>query len=164
VPTCRITGICREAFINVYGITHNHLETLSKEIKEDRFGDGFRVFNDRSNILNAASNAQQLSVVRANDNALEQLAENFGIELSPSQLAAMKLPNSTKYILAYGWMENYFSTIGDYAPNKVDEVHIEHCTVKDVHNEYLADMQDATDASNLLTYKALGDLWFNCFR
>lgn len=58
------------------------------------------------------------------DNNVRMLAEAYGFQISNDQIAMMRVPNGTKSLMAYTWMETTFALIGDVQPNS-DEIHLE---------------------------------------
>jgi hypothetical protein len=124
----------------------------------ERYSDGFKQFNDRSKAMGNRT-SDQIAIA----GQLEELANAFGFEVNPQQLAAMKLPNTTKAAMAYGWLQYYFGLVGDCEPNKNGEIHIEYCTLSQVHKEYLTDMQASLNPADLISVHELGKLWITCF-
>ena len=55
---------------------------------------------------------------------IQLLAEAYGFKMSNEQMAMMRIPNGTKSLMAYTWMESTFGLIGDVQPN-CDEIHLE---------------------------------------
>ena len=58
------------------------------------------------------------------ENNVRVLAEAYGFQMSNDQIAMMRVPNGTKSLMAYTWMETTFALIGDVQPN-CDEIHLE---------------------------------------
>jgi hypothetical protein len=52
----------------------------------------------------------------------------------------MRIPNTEVALATYGWMQNYFKLVGDFQPNRDNEIHLEPCTVKSIYDEYVFDM------------------------
>jgi hypothetical protein len=115
-------------------------------------------FTDRTNVVGKRDGDADILA-----NQAEQLAFAFGIDLSVEQLAAMKLPNTIKAIFAYGWLDYYFSLVGDNEPNTNNEVHIEYCTLSDVYKEYLYDLQGNMDPNDIISVEGLARIWRECF-
>jgi hypothetical protein len=88
------------------------------------------------------------------------LALRKGKTLDNIQLAALNIPNSTKSLECYAWMEYYFDLMGCQAPN-CNEIHLEPITVTKIWDEYLTDFMLRTD--DAVTLSQFCDIWKGCF-
>jgi hypothetical protein len=153
--------VCREAFRVAHQMTHSMLETLCKEIKEGDSGTTSieRNFSDRSAVEFSEDQIEMQKTV----------ADVFGIRLSHLQKAAMHIRNSTAQLSAFGWLQHYFTCVGDEEPNTDGEVHLDPVKVKDIYTEYKDDMimmnSDSVSAKcfEVLDRTAFGELWNKCF-
>jgi hypothetical protein len=141
-------SVCKQAFCNVYCVSSSHVDNVVRDIKK-----GIHVtepvFNDKSKI--------DLSIFPK----LREIAKGFGLYLSRTQVAAAKLPNSPTVLTAYGWMAAHFDLIGDMAPNRDGEIHLEPCHIVEVYGEYFVDMQNADVGS--VHVDTFASIWNNCF-
>ena len=92
--------------------------------------------------------------------SLKRIGETFGIHLSKEQVAAAKLPNSNTVLAAYGWMNEYFNLVGDMAPNRDGEIHLEPIKIVEVYNEYCIDMTHAQ--MECVSVDTFASIWGNC--
>ena len=72
---------------------------------------------------------------------LENVAAKFHIKLSADQKAAILLPNTVKAKTCFGWMKRFFQLMGDSAPNRAEEIHLEPIDVVDIYLEYKRDLE-----------------------
>jgi hypothetical protein len=93
---------------------------------------------------------------------LENVAKKFHIELSVEQRAAMLLPNTTKYKVCHSWMKRFFQLMGDAAPNRAEEIHLEPIDVVDIYIEYKRDFENQPDYPTL-SYSGFCQTWKSCF-
>lgn len=93
---------------------------------------------------------------------LENVAAKFKIVLSAEQRAAILLPNSTKCKVCYSWMKRFFVLMGDAAPNRAEEIHLEPIDVVDIYLEYKRDFDEQPDYPTL-AYSAFCQIWKMCF-
>ena len=77
------------------------------------------------------------------------MAAHFGVKLTRQQLQAISVPNSVESLAAFGWMHNYFTSVGEHQP-KVDEIHLDPCTVTHIWEEYKQTLQDAGEVRFIL--------------
>ena len=119
--------LCRNSFSLAYNCSSSFLDRMSVEIKGIQPNITLNVFKDTKNYL---LNSKELK-------DFNFFSEKYGIELTPEQLAALNVPNTGKALNCYGWMYSHFNLIGDAAPNKDNELHIEPILIKDVHSEYV---------------------------
>lgn len=112
--------VCRQSFRYVHNISRDHLNTLSSEIKTKKLNLE-RPFNDRSNPKIWKDERFQAYC--------RETSEKFGIELTPDQMAAQVINNSTEALECWAWMKYYFELVGDFQPNSHGEIHLEPCFV-----------------------------------
>jgi hypothetical protein len=143
-----LTSVCKQAFCNVHGVSSSHVDNIVKDIKK-----GIRTtepaYSDKSTV--------ELAMFPQ----LHKLAKGFGLYLTKKQVAAAKLPNSPTVLTAYGWMAAHFDLIGDMAPNKDGEIHLEPCHIVEVYGEYILDMQHADTAQ--VHVDTFASIWKSCF-
>jgi len=108
----RVSGVCKDCFCNVYGVSPSHVDMVVRELKTGTTNSS-QVFSDHS--------TSPLAVLAG----LRRVAKSFGIHLTKRQVAAAKLPNSPVVLSAYGWMLDHFKLVGDYQPNLGGEIHLE---------------------------------------
>lgn len=139
-----------------YQISESYLQTLCKYIKHKKFnviGD----FSDRTSSVKC----NETTIAKKTDK-LQLIAQQMNFVLSSNQLAAIMIPNKTKYMFAYAWMERFFDLIGDSEPN-CDEIHIEPVRLEDVYQEYLRDNSNSFSLEELASKKNIAKLWLLCF-
>ena len=93
---------------------------------------------------------------------LENVAAKFHIELSADQKAAILLPNTVKAKTCFGWMKRFFQLMGDSAPNRAEEIHLEPIDVVDIYLEYKRDLEHMDDFPTL-SYSGFCQTWALCF-
>ena len=77
----RVSGVCKDCFCNVYGVSPSHVDMVVRELKTGTTNSS-QVFSDHS--------TSPLAVLAG----LRRVAKSFGIHLTKRQVAAAKLPNS----------------------------------------------------------------------
>jgi hypothetical protein len=117
--------------MNMYCCSHGYIDGIVKDFK-----DGVRSYDRPSN---GRTNRSFLS-------HLESLASFHGIKLTREQMQAMTIPNSIQSLSCFGWMRNFFDSVGEHQPN-VDEIHLDPCTVTHIFEEYKQVLQDAGEVS-----------------
>ena len=147
--TNAVRGVCRLRFMYSYGLRGSYLYQLCKQVK-------YGVVNSSTALNDKSAGAsrdclRQLQLLLADEN---------GIKLSNTQLAAMQIPNFVESLNCYGWLEFYFDMVGDAIPNST-EIHLEPTWVADIYEEYVINM-------NMASFKTLGpaqfgEIWRNCF-
>ena len=93
---------------------------------------------------------------------VERLAEKFKIVLDAEQRAAILLPNTVKAKTCFGWMKRFFQLMGDAAPNRAEEIHLEPIDVVDIYLEYKRDLTHHADFPTL-NYSSFCQIWKECF-
>lgn len=91
---------------------------------------------------------------------------DFGLTLE--QKAYMNLGNSPVQIHAFGWLRDYFATIGDYQPNASEEIHLDAIEKKEIYDEYVRELSFEEDLIKNAEFAPLGypsfvELWERCF-
>lgn len=133
-PAPRALNVCRRCFMNMYCCSHGYVDGIVKNLKA-----GVRSYERPSN-----------GRVKANFMAhLESLAALHGIQLTREQKQAMTIPNSIESLSCFGWMRNYFDSVGEHQPS-VDEIHLDPCTVTHIYAEYKQVLQDVGEVSFIL--------------
>jgi len=159
--TNRITNICRDRFMLCYDIKHCYLEQLCTDVKKG-LSTSTTPLSDKSNV-SIRKNSDTGKYIQDIINKTKQQ----GLNLTREQISMMKLPNSVDAIIAYGWMEFYFSLLGDTESN-IDEVHLDPVSIKSIYDEYCFDMGcDVKSMPNCgmqpLSKTVFVELWKNCF-
>ena len=90
------------------------------------------------------------------------MAAKFHINLTAEQRAAILLPNTTKYKVCHSWMKRFFVLMGDAAPNRAEEIHLEPIDVVDIYLEYKRDFDGKAEYPTL-SYSAFCQTWKMCF-
>ena len=144
-----VEGVCKSAFCNAYRVSSSHVDNVIKEIK------------------GGVSNAQQLLGDRSKTDMkilphIQKIAKCYGLHLSQKQVAAARLPNSTSVLSAYAWMAHHFALVGDMAPNRDGEIHLEPVHYKEVHKEYCEDMNSS--GLKVVCVDTFCSIWRNCFQ
>lgn len=152
----KITNVCRDAFIFANQISESYLQGLCKYIKQRKFN-VVANFSDRSSSVKCDESA-----IAKKTEKLQLLARQMNFTLSSDQLAAMMMPNKSKYIFAYAWMKRFFELIGDSEPN-ADEIHVEPISIEEVYQEYLKDNQRCYAPQEFASKKQIAKLWLLCF-
>jgi hypothetical protein len=93
---------------------------------------------------------------------LEIAAEKFKINLTVDQMAAILIPNTVKHKTCFGWMKIFFQLMGDVAPNRAEEIHLEPIDVVDIYLEYKRDLTEHADFPTLC-YSSFCEVWKDCF-
>jgi len=79
-------------------------------------------------------------------------------------LANFIIPNSEKQLKAKTWMQSFFKLVGDNAPNKAEEIHLDSCfTRNSIYNEYKSTMTVWYGDTEFLSISAFGTTWKSCF-
>ena len=91
-----------------------------------------------------------------------RLADKFKIVLNAEQRAAILLPNTVKAKTCFGWMKRFFQLMGDAAPNRAEEIHLEPIDVVDIYLEYKRDLTHHADFPTL-NYSSFCQIWKECF-
>lgn len=152
----KITNICRDAFIFAYQISESYLQGLCKYIKQRKFN-VVADFSERTSSVKCDESA-----IAKKTEKLQLIARQMGFTLSSNQLAAVMMPNKTKYLFAYAWMNRFFELIGDSEPN-CNEIHVEPITIEEVYQEYLKDNQKCYAPQEFASKKQIAKLWLLCF-
>ncbi len=92
---------------------------------------------------------------------MKKLAISKGCYISDAQIAAMIIPNSTASLTCYGWLHEFFKLVGDFQPNKNDEIHLEPVELQEIHQEYSLDMKH--NNCEALKFDAFINIWHGCF-
>jgi len=142
--------VCKKRFLTCYGVGHTYIDGIIKLVKG-----GTQSCNNTLNDSTAI-------ISREFENEIISIADSFGQSLTYEQVAAMKLPNTEKSLLCYGWLHRFFSEVADETPNKKGEVHIECSDKKQIWKEFVDTMQ--TFSSPFLNYPNFCQLWSNCFQ
>lgn len=127
-PTAR--NVCRSCFMTAYDCSHGYIESIVSDMKS-----GTRSYDQKSSDKRARVNLHFIS-------HLEVLAGHYGVKLTRAQMQAITVPNSVESLSAFGWLQNYFSTVGEHQP-KIDEIHLDPCTKTHIWEEYKQTMDDA---------------------
>ena len=80
--------------------------------------------NQNNVVMTAPSFADSTAAPKMSNYNIQLLAEAYGFDMSNEQMAMTRIPNGTKSLMAYVWMEAVFNLIGDVQPNS-DEIHLE---------------------------------------
>ncbi len=147
-PGLQDKDVCRGCFCNTYGISASYLDVLCALIKR-----GNRV---TENDFDDDTPAQRREFLRE----LVGLADTFNIHLTPTQQAAISVPNSVASLSCFAWMHDFFNAVGDDLPNSC-EIHLESMSIKDVHKEYSNTITDAGEP--IIGYDSFLNLWTTCF-
>ncbi|NDB83452.1 MAG: hypothetical protein EB127_12100 [Alphaproteobacteria bacterium] len=144
-----------------YDIKHCYLEQLCTDVKKG-LSTSTTPLSDKSNV-SIRKNSDTGKYIQDIINKTKQQ----GLNLTREQISMMKLPNSVDAIIAYGWMEFYFSLLGDTESN-IDEVHLDPVSIKSIYDEYCFDMGcDVKSMPNCgmqpLSKTVFVELWKNCF-
>jgi hypothetical protein len=107
-----IVGVCKTAFCNAYRVSPSHVDNVMKELKGG-VTNAHRAFCDKSK--------GSMAILPH----LRRLARCYGLNLTRKQVAAAKLANSPSVLTAYAWMAHFFELVGDMAPNRDGEIHLE---------------------------------------
>jgi hypothetical protein len=62
---------------------------------------------------------------------------------------------------AYAWLSAHFKLVADHVPNREDQIHIDHRTRTDIHNEYSAVM--SLRGKTPISLNRFRKLWNKCF-
>jgi hypothetical protein len=159
--------VCKQAFDKAYNINHTYVDELVKYHKKKviycfccnyNFPNFFMFqsvrlecdFNERTRF-----HAKEID-------KLENFAAKFKITLSAEQKAAILIPNTVKHKTCYGWMKRFFQLMGDSAPNRDEEIHLEPIDVVDIYLVYKRDLTEHADFPTLC-YSSFCETWKTCF-
>lgn len=129
-PAPTASNVCRHCFMTLYGCSHGYIDAIVRNVK-----DGVRSYDRAASDCSSRVTLNFLS-------HLENMAAHFGVKLTRQQLQAISVPNSVESLSAFGWMHNYFSSVGEHQP-KVDEIHLDPCTATHIWEEYKQTLEDA---------------------
>ncbi len=154
--------VCSEGFRRICDLARASFYRRIREIKEGSINCGGSL-SDRSKVDNAII-AQARATVLWDPNTNKP----SGLSLTLDQKAYMCLPNSPIQITAFGWLRDYFATIGDYQPNASEEIHLDPIEKLAVYREYVRELylgidMATTDCTSHLGYSAFVELWDRCF-
>ena len=131
--------ICRNAFMEAWGINLSLMKVLRKEIKQDIIKTSHAITNRYSKVTGDFS----------------KLLESTGLNdvVDVQKLYIAKLPQTEAAHHCYNWLENHFKLSGDNEPNS-NEIHLDTVNKKDIYAEYV-------DESILYDFDPLRETQFN---
>ena len=138
--------VCRNTFMEAWGINLSLMKQLRKEVKDDILKTTRKITDRYSKVTGD----------------LDKLVESCGLAkfVNQKHLNIAKLPNSEGAHHLYCWLQNYFDLSGDQEPN-CDEIHLDTVTKKAVYNEYLSEsVVFGFVPLGLSTFKKI---WKDCF-
>lgn len=136
-PAPSACNVCRKCFMAAYDCSHGYIDAIVRDMK-----DGVRCYEKGS-----SDKSSRISLNFTSH--LEQLASHFGVHLTRQQMQALTVPNSVESLTAFAWMQNYFSSVGEHQP-KVDEIHLDPCTVTHIWEEYKQTIEDAGEVIHIM--------------
>ena len=115
-------SVCKNAFMEAWGINLSLLKVLRKEIKQGVLKTAHEITNRYSKVSGDYS----------------KLLESCGLSnvVNVDRLYISKLPNTEAAHHLYNWLENYFQLSGDNEPNCA-EIHLDPVGKKEVYEEYV---------------------------
>jgi hypothetical protein len=131
-PALTASNVCRKCFMTAYECSHGYVDGIVRDIKK-----GVRCYDKCS-----SDNSSRVGLSFTTH--LEQLASHHGVKLSRQQIQAITVPKSVASLTAFAWMQNYFCSVGEHQP-KVDEIHLDPCTVTHIWEEYKQTLEDAAE-------------------
>ena len=97
-------AVCETAFSLAWGISGHRMKTFREEIKGK---------------VTTSRKITERTVIEANTlNRLQHLAAGRGFMFNRDQISAARMPNGSKAIDAFTWMQQFFDMIGDFEPAK----------------------------------------------
>jgi hypothetical protein len=139
--------------MNCYDIGKTYFDVICQEIKLG-YRNADKCFGDKSKAPTEV--IKDVSILER----LVTMSNARGLFLTPNQLAAAVIPNTTPALNAYGWMSYHFDLMGDKMPNSI-EIHLEPIEIKEVHMEYMEFM--ISEGQDFLQLDQFASLWRNCF-
>lgn len=149
VDHIKIEGVCKNCMCNCYSVSSSTLDVRVQEVKKG-FHSSQPILNDRRKGLDR----QQLQMFR-------RIARVYGMHLTAKHFAAAAVPNSPACLTAYGWMVDHFNLVGDWAPNREGEIHLEPIEIVEIYAEYHGDVNNAGLTS--INVDTFARIWTNCF-
>ncbi len=140
--------VCRLCFCHCYEIGHTYLDNLCAAVKR-----GTRIIEPDFQDDSPATQDKFIQNLNA-------LANSFGVQLSPQQIGALRVPNTVASLSCFAWMSSFFDAVGDRQPNHC-EIHLEPTDIKEVHMEYHDAISDAGE--DVLEYTSFLHMWATCF-
>ena len=114
--------VCRNSFMEAWGINLSLMKVLRKEIKQDILRTSHAITDRFSKVTGDFS---KLLVSTGLDDVVDV-----------EKLCIAKLPNTETAHHCYNWLENYFKLCGDNEPNS-NEIHLDTVNKKDIYEEYV---------------------------
>jgi hypothetical protein len=146
-------NVCRVRFELVYDLGKTYVFLLGKEIKAG-------IVNSETN-MSDRTGVGAISTRKLVMDEVKSLSLREGLHMSREQLSALVLPNTPASLECFAWMKSHFTIIGDNAPNKSDEIHLEPMLIKDVYKEYKDSMTEK--GIEHLQPTAFGNMWLTSF-
>lgn len=140
--------VCRKAFCIAYGVTDFALRSAIDLVKNGRRNDESD-FTDRT------------CVSAATAKAIRNIGKDF---IGTEALANLEVANGPRTSKAREWMRNYFQLVGDVAPNRKEEIHLEPGDKKEIWKNYVCDMHYVSKESSFLSYNRFCELWATAFK
>jgi len=95
--------------------------------------------------------------------SVRQLLDRHQIKITNEKMANFTVAMSERHAKTRAWVKHFFSLVGDFIPNKNEEIHLDACfTAESIHREYVANMKALGDES-FLSYRSFHEIWDECF-
>ena len=127
-------SVCSKCFRNVYNIGKTQFYSIKSQIKR---GYTESHAGDRTN--QDGSGRSSFKNSPAFVHALMSHAESRGITLDRHQMASLAVPNNPASLTLLAWLDDYFSMVGEVAPNGHD-VELENTPINEIYEEYMFDL------------------------
>ncbi len=139
--------VCRLCFCHCYEIGHTYLDNLCAAVKR-----GTRIIEPDFQDDSPATQDKFIQNLNA-------LANSFGVQLSPQQIGALRVPNTVASLSCFAWMSSFFDAVGDRQPNHC-EIHLEPTDIKEVHTEYHNAISDSGE--DVFEHTSFLHMWTTC--
>jgi hypothetical protein len=158
--------VCKKAFDKFHGIDHTYVDRLvqyhKKKVIRLTTYLTCSLINMTQSVRLVPDSHESKRITAQEMRRLEIVAETFKINLTADQKAAILIPNTVKHKTCFGWMKRFFQLMGDVAPNRAEEIHLEPIDVVDIYLEYKRDLTEHADFPTLC-YSSFCGVWADCF-
>lgn len=140
--------MCSRAFSYIYGLSNWGRKKLINSVK-------YSYTLEKQNKRRRVDETTMISVRR--------LLDRNEIKVTNEKIANFTVAMSERHAKTRAWMKHFFSLVGDFIPNKNEEIHLDACfTAESIHREYVANMKVVGEES-FLSYRSFNEVWDECF-
>ena len=141
-------SVCSRAFSYIYGLTNWARKKLINSVK----------YSHKLVTKNKRRRVDETTMI-----SVRQLLDRNEIKVTNEKIANFTVSMSERHAKTRAWMKHFFSLVGDFIPNKNEEIHLDACfTAESIHREYVANMK-VVGEEKFLSYRSFNEVWDECF-